>query len=380
MRYYNLDAILAEDRLYNFIIGERSNGKTTAVLRHIISDHMERGKIGVIIRQMEEDIVGRKGGSLFDGCVAKNMISELTDGKYHGVKHKGRGFHLVGLNGDGTEKVEPNPFCLMFSISASVHYKGNSYPNVGTIMFDEFMRTDGKVLQDEVFGFMNLISTVVRDMADARIFMVANTISWNSQYFKVFGIQKIVANMSPGQLLLSERSETRSTGQQMTMTIAIEYCEATAEYGGKDSDVYFLIDDERTRMIFNGSFAIPQYPRCPHEFGARNVKATYWINTGDEILRARLMKVDRSIFVFVDEITPQKYELLKDDRRDVFYDLGFSAVMNHFISPAMSYEDPRTQYFLAAFKSSRLFFQDTTTGENFMYYVRQAENRHIMSL
>lgn len=45
--------------------------------------------------------------------------------------------------------------------------------------------------------------------------------------------------------------------------VAIEYCESTAKYGGKASDVYFPSDDEQAKMIKEGGFAVPAYPKCP---------------------------------------------------------------------------------------------------------------------
>lgn len=394
MKYYELDNILKKNAHYNFIIGERSNGKTTAVLRHIVRDYYETGRRGAIIRQMEEDIKGHKGASLFAGMIDGGMIDELTDGEYQGVKFYNRAYYLGKQDEMGNWVYEKEPFAHIFAISQSIHYKSNSYPNVGTIMFDEFMRQDHMYLVDEVVQFLNLVSTIVRDKNDATIFLIANTVSWNSPYFKKFGL-KNVSQMKPGEMATFEYKRKRPTGNELAMKVAIEYCENTASYGGKASDVYFLIDDERVNMITDGSFAIPSYPPCPHHFTARNVKLTCWVLC-ETILRCRLVKVGREVFFFVDTIERfvkqpgdkvgtmepdwERFEMLRDKRRDIVYSLEFSSDPTHFTNPAMSYADRRTRWFPDALRANRIFFESNEAGEELMYYISQAHKRSITSL
>lgn len=395
MKYYELDNILAKNAHYNFVIGERSNGKTTAVLRHIVRDYYETGRRGAIIRQMEEDIKGHKGASLFAGMISAGMIDELTDGEFQGVKFHNRAYYLGRQNEMGEWIYEKEPFAHIFAVSQAIHYKSNSYPNVGTIMFDEFMRQDHVYLVDEVVQFLNLVSTIVREKNDAIIFLIANTVSWNSPYFKKFGL-KNVSQMKPGTIATVEYKRKRPTGKELVMTVAIEYCENTASYGGKASDVYFLIDDERVNMITDGSFAIPSYPPCPHHFTAENVKLTCWVISDETILRCRLMKVDREVFFFVDTIDRfmrqpgetvgsmqpdwERFNILLDKRRDLVYSMEFSSDPSHYTNPAMPYADRRTRWFPDALRANRVFFESNEAGEELMYYLTQAQKHSITTL
>ncbi len=395
MKYYELDNILAKNAHYNFVIGERSNGKTTAVLRHIVKDYYETGRRGAIVRQMEEDIKGHKGASLFAGMISAGMIDELTDGEFQGVKFHNRAYYLGRQNEMGEWIYEKEPFAHIFAVSQAIHYKSNSYPNVGTIMFDEFMRQDHVYLVDEVVQFLNLVSTIVREKNDAIIFLIANTVSWNSPYFKKFGL-KNVSQMKPGTIATVEYKRKRPTGKELVMTVAIEYCENTASYGGKASDVYFLIDDERVNMITDGSFAIPSYPPCPHHFTAENVKLTCWVISDETILRCRLMKVNREVFFFVDTIERfmrqpgetvgsmqpdwERFNILLDKRRDLVYSMEFSSDPSHYTNPAMPYADRRTRWFPDALRANRVFFESNEAGEELMYYLTQAQKHSITTL
>lgn len=376
--YYNTKLIRSKDAHYNLVIGERSNGKTTALLRDIIEDYYLTGSKGAVVRQMELDIKGHKGASLFSGVVAGNMVAELTNGEWDGIRYWNRAYYLTRWDDVKAKEVrDTDAFCHIFAISQAIHYKSNSYPNIGTIMFDEFMRADHVYLPDEVSQFLNLVSTLVRDKNDAKIFLVANTISWNSQYFKKLGLTS-VSKMKPGELAVVEKKKKRSGGVELEMRVAIEYCENTAEYGGKASDVYFLMDDATTSMIIDGEFAIPDYPRCPHHFTERNIKCTYWILPEDSpVIRCRLIKLDRQLFIFADEVDDVVYEKIADQRRDLFYDLSYSGLVNHFTA-IDHYADTRTSYLANAFAANRVFFSSNDCGENLIYYFNEAANKSIL--
>ena len=134
-------------------------------------------------------------------------------------------------------------------------------------------------------------------------------------------------------------------------------------------------------MIVNGKFAVPEYPACPHHFSKENVKVTYWIElTTKEIVRARLMKVGRDLFVFCDKVEREVYETLRDERRDLYYSLEFSGTRNHYVSPLQRYADGRTHYLVDAFAANRMFFSSNEVGEDLMYFTRIANERSILSL
>lgn len=392
MKYYELDNILAKNAHINFIIGERSNGKTTAVLRHIVKDYYETGRRGMIVRQMEEDIKGFRATALF-AAINNGMVEELTNDEYHAVKCFRRSYYLGKLNDDGEMVYEKEPFAQLVSLSQADHNKSISFPNVGTIMFDEFMRQGGQMLTDELKKFDSIISTIVREKDMATIFLVANTVSWNSPYFRKYKI-KNVRRMKQGEIAVVEIPSHNPLVADTR--VAIEYCESTAKYGGKASDVYFPSDDEQAKMIKEGGFAVPAYPKCPHHFTSANVKLTCWVLCEDAILRCRLLKVERDLFFFVDRLvtihtlpgekvgveTPdwERYEFLRNKRRDVVYSLAFTSERSHFTDPTTVYSDRRTQWIAGALRANRVFFEDSEAGEELMYYISQARQRSITSL
>ena len=394
MKFYELDRILERDSLYNFIIGERSNGKTTALLRHIIKTYYETGQRGIIVRQMEEDVKGFKSAALFAAVNNEGMVEELTNGEFHVVKAHNRQFFLGRENEDGVVTYEKEPFAHIVALSQSVHFKSISFPNVGVIMFDEFIRQDRQMLKDELNLFINFISTIVRHVRKARVFLIANTVSWNSPYFEAMEIRN-VSKMKPGDIATVEYPSEDGSGRMVK--VSIEYCESTAKSGGKESDDYYrpFKNNAQTAMITDGGFAVPEYPRCPHHFTSKNVKLTCWI-VDRTILRCRLMKVGGEVFFFVDlmeknhtlpgevlgtsEADWERYEFLRDKRRDVVYSLDFTSDRTHFTDPTMAYADRRTHWLPDALRANRIFFENREAGETLMYYISKAHRHSVTTL
>lgn len=374
---------------YRIAVGERSNGKTTSPLVNIIREYSTSGQRGTYIRQMDIDLRGQRGASIMRSLIYggknkdRNLIMENSGGKYDTVKYQSRAWYLGTTDPDtGDVEYEREPFCYAMALSQMKHDKSATPANVTQIFFDEFIPVDGQYLTDETVLFRNVISTIVRDSARAVIYMAANTTTWNSPYFRMFGIGRDLRDMDPGDIKVFDHKGKHRDSP--TMRVALEYCKSSAsEYGGKDSDVYFTMADEHSAMITDGTFAIPNYPTCPHHFTKDNVKVTYWIDAGydeDTIFRSRLMLVDGDLFVFVDSVSMHLYEYLRDERRDIFYSLGFSAKRNHFISPVLPYDSKRANYLRDAIMTSRIFFATNEVGEDFMHYAISSRDHSIVTL
>ena len=81
-KYYRLDNILKKEAQYNIIFGERSNGKTFAVLEHGLKLFADTGKQLAIIRRWKEDFRGKRGQSIFDAINDSGLVEKYTHGEY----------------------------------------------------------------------------------------------------------------------------------------------------------------------------------------------------------------------------------------------------------------------------------------------------------
>ena len=139
-KFYDLGEILAKNADYNLIFGERSNGKTYAALRYGLEQFITTGKQMAYIRRWREDLRGKRAESLFANHTANGLISTLTDGKFNEVFYVSNKWFLSYYNEETGKRTPCDiPFCYGFCLSEQEHEKSSSYPNVTTVVFDEFL-------------------------------------------------------------------------------------------------------------------------------------------------------------------------------------------------------------------------------------------------
>ncbi|WP_459625737.1 phage DNA encapsidation protein, partial [Enterobacter hormaechei] len=84
MKYYSTKKIDAKNATYNVIFGERSNGKTYALLKKGVLNWVKTKKQMAYVRRWKEDLTGRRAQQLFAGLVENGEISRLTNGEFAG--------------------------------------------------------------------------------------------------------------------------------------------------------------------------------------------------------------------------------------------------------------------------------------------------------
>lgn len=119
-KYYSLSNILKERGTYNVVVGERSNGKTYAVLSMFIWLYAKYKIQGAIIRRWDEDFKGKRGKTMFANHVANGLIDKYTNGEYNTIySYSGQWFFAYQENGE-IKKTNDEPF-----VSVSVYLLWN---------------------------------------------------------------------------------------------------------------------------------------------------------------------------------------------------------------------------------------------------------------
>jgi len=122
-KYYNIEPIDNTNAVYRMIIGQRSNGKTYSVCKHIVDNYFDRGERAAYIRRYEEDITPKNISSLFAPHI--QTVIQRSNGRYNAISYRAKEFHLCYMDEDGkiTEK-DPVAFCIAASINTAEHTKG----------------------------------------------------------------------------------------------------------------------------------------------------------------------------------------------------------------------------------------------------------------
>ena len=358
LKYYSLNAILEKNAHYNIIIGERSNGKTTAVLRYALQHYIKTGGQTGYIRRWEEDLKGGRGAAIFNGIIALGWVDELTGGAWNTVVYRGRAWFLAVPDPENEGKfiTDSKPFAYAFALTKADSYKSVAFPGVDTVIFEEFLSRSG-YLQDEFIIFMNLLSTIIRERENVKIFMLGNTVNKYSPYFAEMGLSN-VKNMDKGS------RDLYSYGSS-ALRVAVEFADFPSK--SKPSDIYFAFNNPRLNMITGRGqvWEIDIYPHLPQRYAPKNVLLSYFILFDGEMLQAEIIQTETAVFTYIHRKTTP----LRDEEKDLIFTPDHSALPNwrrNILRPA----DKLGEKIAGFYKREKVFYQDNETGEVMRNYLK----------
>lgn len=253
IKWYRLDNILKNEGQYYVIIGERSNGKSYALNEYIIDKFFTSGEQFVYVKRYDEDIKKKYMQEVFPPL--KNYILE----KYNKRIKFYQGQWLCYDEGSSGKLSECEVMGFAMSLAQANRYKGTSYPNVTTILFEEFMSIDCSYLPDEINMFLNLVSTVVRYRTNVKVFMLANTISKYSPYFSALGLK--AHRINKGSIVT--KMFTDKKGFKTKFVIArTENVNVFDNKNNSEKVVYNIFGNSGVgSMITSGDFEVHSYPK-----------------------------------------------------------------------------------------------------------------------
>lgn len=364
-KYYSLRRILGKRADYNIIFGERSNGKTYAALAYGIENYVNTGKQMAYIRRWREDLRGKRAESLFANHTANGLIETLTGGKYNEVFYMSNKWFLSYWDNEKQKRTpDPTPFCYGFCLSEQEHEKSSSYPNVTTVVFDEFL-TRRYYLPDEFMLFMNLLSTIIRQRDDVKVFMLGNTVNKFCPYFTEMGLKQVPV-MEQGTIDIYKFGEHGAT-------VAVEYCSNIVKQ--KASNKYFCFDNQNLQMITGGKWELAVYPHLPCKYRPQDVMFVYYIKFNDAVLQANIIQVGEQNFTYIHAKTTP----IKDEENSLIYSLEMNGKPNYkrkLFSTATPLEAKVARYFA----TDKVFYQNNEIGEIVRNYLITSAKTNIVSL
>ena len=354
-RFYNLNSILKTNSTYNMIIGERSNGKTYATLKYGIEQYFKNGSQIAIIRRWQTDIRGNRASEVFKALLSNNEIYKISKGKYQGIHYYGGKYYLCNYGDNGKAIYSDNDvIAYPFSLSDTEHNKSISYPDIRTIIFDEFL-TRQVYLPDEFILFMNTISTIVRERTDVKIFMLGNTVNKYSPYFEEMGLKNVKEQIQ-GTIDVYKYGNSK-------LKVSVEYCKASGK--SKENSFYFAFDNPKLEMIKTGAWELDIFPHCPIKYKPRDILFIYFIEFGGELFQCEIVNKDNNMFTFIHlKTTP-----LKNSSNDLIYSLDFNPQINYNRNIYVAHNEI-TKKVKSFFIMDRVYYQDNNVGNTIANYLK----------
>lgn len=306
--YYSLRKINSKKALYNVIIGQRSNGKTYAVIEQAIHDYFKTGARTAYLRRFKEDLTPRNIGELLTPHM--KTIEKLSKGRFNGIKYYNREFHFVMRN-EKNEIIDQAETSIIkcFSLNTWESAKGADNGFFSTILFDEFL-TRQFYLRDEFIIFTQLLSSLIRNRDGTTIYMLANTVNKYCPYFQEMGLYNI-EEMKQGTIDVYQFGDS-------DLKIAVEYCAESSST--KKINKYFAFNNPRLQMVTKGTWEIDNYPHCPVEYDKRDIVEHCFIRFNNTLIHGEIVCCvggDRRKHLFV--YFYQQTKPLEDTKINVMY-------------------------------------------------------------
>lgn len=173
-KFYNGNKILGYNRPFNFIVGNRSAGKSYFWKRYVINRFLKTGEQFIYVRRYKDDIDGTIKGLFSDVSV------EFPD-------------HVIETGG-GKITVDGDIAGTTIALSLAYKRKSSSFIDVKTIIYDEFLPENGRYLKNEWDTALNLYQTIARGGGrairdDVRFVFIANHVSLYNPYFRGLNVR-----------------------------------------------------------------------------------------------------------------------------------------------------------------------------------------------
>ena len=291
--YYSFSKVLSYNGVFNMVMGARGLGKTYGAKKIVIKNAIEKGQQFIYLRRYKTELKGRNS---FFADIQQEFPGEefRVEGPY-AQRKVGKRWETIGY---------------FIPLSTAQSNKSVAYPNVYTIIFDEFIVDKGalRYIADEAKVFMDFYSTVDRYQDRVKCLMLSNAVSIMNPYFIRFHIEPkegvsrhadgfIVTDFVDSKQFQSEVAHTRF-GSFVT-----NYVEDYADYAisNKFADNY---DD----------FVMRKSGKAHYQFTLRTFQGTVsiWIDGGTWFAQKRLPKGPQVKWAY-------KVSDLREDERLLLY-------------------------------------------------------------
>ena len=184
--YWDIGRTLTHNALFNLIVGNRGGGKSYGTKQRCIDNFIKRKEQFGYIRRYKDDL--KKPMEQF----FKDIAWEYPEYEF---KVDGDKFFIRLKPEDEKEKwTEKDIAGFGFQLSTAHNKKSIPYPDITTLMFDEFLLEQGnqRYLQNEVEKLLNIYETVARPGTNhprVVLFMLANAITVTNPYFLYWGLK-----------------------------------------------------------------------------------------------------------------------------------------------------------------------------------------------
>jgi hypothetical protein len=173
MPWYDPNKTLTHNALFNFIIGNRSSGKSYGLKKRVIKNFIDKGHQFIYLRRYKDELDKSKESYFNDILFNKEFPDDVIkfDGDCYYLNDKLMGYAMA--------------------LTKAKDYKSSSYPNVWLIIYEEFIIEENgytHYLRNEVEQFLGFYMSIDR-YRGCKVFFLGNNYSLFNPYTLYWDLQ-----------------------------------------------------------------------------------------------------------------------------------------------------------------------------------------------
>lgn len=166
---------------YLILNSSRGTGKSYAVKEDVIDDFLKNGKEFIYLRRLADETRDIDTIDYF----SDTDVKKITNGEYNDIYVYRKRIYLRSIDDNG-DILDSKKIGYVVTLMHTRNRKSLQYPNVGTIIFEEYS-TDDYYLTDEPSKLMDFMSTVFRDREGFCV-MLGNKMNIFNPYEEEWGL------------------------------------------------------------------------------------------------------------------------------------------------------------------------------------------------
>lgn len=188
-QYFTAKHILSKGALYNYVLSDRSDGKTFDCKVRALYDHKERGVITIYMRRFKSELTPSLYENFFGDVLGDNKPNKKKYREdFAGWQFKGNKRGVMAKR-PGADKWEWIVFFVLLTMSGKLKSQFDGYiEKIETIDFDEYVPLDDRYAINEMTLLNEFWKSIDRDRDKVQLIILGNRLTSFTPFFDYFNL------------------------------------------------------------------------------------------------------------------------------------------------------------------------------------------------
>lgn len=349
-KYWHIIDFPFEEYSYSIQVSERTGWKTTNIVLLGLIVYRMYGIQLEYFRERAEHTTPKKLDTLYNPIVENGYIEKIFGDEWNDVQYYGGFFRLIKRNELGKAEIVSSDYITHVIANDSPDDYKSSYNTIrgDMVFFDEFVGI--RSLPRSQYYFKQNLMTVLRKRQHGVIFMCANNINFNNDFYADFGIRRDIRKLDAKN---GDIADINKNGTRFYFRILPPDMSKEKQHFNRK---YFGYAESGTAAITGGSWEMPDYPHIQPEWArCRPLVRNYYISHLGDLLRLTLCRPEKMGLICLVTGATRIY----DDSR--IFTVG-EILDNRFIYKCGS-QSAGYNLFWTLYKQNRWYYSTNEAGE-----------------